>query len=239
MYNARGPSYPNPYFISEPVAGNYYPVNSMIAVDDGVHELVVLTDVSMGGASLRDGQVELMVHRRIQDDDARGVNEPLNETMCGCNDITADAGRPAEDTRNCECQGLTMRGRHWLLFDTVPNAHTTRRQLVEALNFPATLAFAVGDGPAQQAAKPSFSALARALPPNVKLVTLTSNYASFNGGAWLLRLSHMYSTQESTLLASPVTFSLADVFSKVVSCEVDSIFSPIFSAIFSAISSDD
>ena len=64
-------------------------VNSIIAVDDGSHQLAVVTDVSVGGSSLRDGEVELMVHRRVLVDDSRGVQEPLNETMCGCNDNNA------------------------------------------------------------------------------------------------------------------------------------------------------
>jgi alpha-mannosidase len=72
-YNRRGPSYPAGYKISEPVAGNYYPVNMMQALNDSQHELAVLTDVSQAGASLRSGQLEFMVHRRVQDDDARGV----------------------------------------------------------------------------------------------------------------------------------------------------------------------
>jgi hypothetical protein len=35
--------------------------------------------VSQGGASLVDGQIELMVQRAIMKDDSRGVGEPLNE----------------------------------------------------------------------------------------------------------------------------------------------------------------
>jgi hypothetical protein len=82
QYNARGPSYP-PLVVHEPVAGNYYPVNNMIALEDSSADLAltVLTDVSQGGSSLADGELELMVHRRVQDDDSRGVQEPLNETM--------------------------------------------------------------------------------------------------------------------------------------------------------------
>ena len=80
--NKRGPSYP-PYQIGEPVAGNYYPVNSLISLDDGETEMAVVTDVSMGGASMSDGSLELMVHRRLLHDDHRGVGEPLDESMCG------------------------------------------------------------------------------------------------------------------------------------------------------------
>merc|ERR1711977_497848 len=171
VYNKRGPTYPSVYNISEPVAGNYYPVNALISLDDGAMELAVLTDVSQGGASLKDGQIELMVHRRIQDDDSRGVQEPLNETMCGCNDIGAAPGNMGahghEGDGGCDCAGLTMRGRHWLVFDSIEKAHATRRVLQEELNFPATVSFSkAGIKPAQ------FSALQSELPPNVKLVTL-------------------------------------------------------------------
>ena len=79
--DGRGPSYP-PFTINEPVAENYYPVNAMIALDDGRDEMAVITDVAMGGSSMVDGSLELMVHRRLQADDHRGVQEPLNETMC-------------------------------------------------------------------------------------------------------------------------------------------------------------
>lgn len=97
--NARGPSYP-PYVIGEPVAGNYYPINSMISLDDGKTELVAVIDASMGGSSMADGSLELMVHRRCQQDDHRGVQEPLNETMCGCNDIGAQVTTHAIPHRN-------------------------------------------------------------------------------------------------------------------------------------------
>ena len=34
-----------------------------------------------GVASLRDGEIEFMVHRRLFHDDGRGVGEPLDETQ--------------------------------------------------------------------------------------------------------------------------------------------------------------
>jgi alpha-mannosidase len=214
QYNKRGPSYPTPYKISEPVAGNYYPVNAMMAIDDGANELVILTDVSQGGASLADGELEFMVHRRVLADDSRGVQEPLNETMCGCNDINAAPGSMGAHGHlgdgGCECAGLTMRGRHWVVFDTIAKAHEARRVLGEDLNFPATLAFA----PKAMAPLPASSALATAMPAGVKLVTLTSNYAAINEGQLLLRISHQYQAGEHPTLAQPITFSLAAVFAK-------------------------
>ena len=197
--DARGPSYP-PLVVNEPVAGNYYPVNSMISLDDGRHELAVVTDVTMGGASMADGELEIMPHRRCQKDDSRGVQEPLNETMCGCNDIGAAPGKMGAHGREadggCHCEGLTMRGSAYVVFDRVEQAHATRRQLVETLNFPPTLAFTK----ASAVPKPKFSAIADALPPNVKLMTISSNYADWNQGQAILRLSHLYQVDEHPVL---------------------------------------
>nr|CAB3489901.1 unnamed protein product [Digitaria exilis] len=50
--------------VHQPIAGNYYPVNLGIYVEDGSKELSVLVD------------------RRLLHDDGRGVAEALNETVC-------------------------------------------------------------------------------------------------------------------------------------------------------------
>ncbi|XP_006768284.1 PREDICTED: lysosomal alpha-mannosidase, partial [Myotis davidii] len=86
---------------TEPVAGNYYPVNTRIYITDGNMQLTVLTDRSQGGSSLSDGSIELMVHRRLLRDDDRGVGEPLLETSES---------------------GLWVRGRHLVLLDKARTA---------------------------------------------------------------------------------------------------------------------
>ncbi|KAL3118861.1 hypothetical protein niasHT_008208 [Heterodera trifolii] len=88
---------------TEPVAANYYPVNSRIYVQDDKTRMVILTDRSQGGASLADGQIELMLHRRAFWDDGFGVEEALDE--------------PGEDGN-----GLIIRGRHWLLLGDASSA---------------------------------------------------------------------------------------------------------------------
>ena len=49
--------------VSEPVAGNYYPVNSHIYVTgaQGKRLVALVTHRSQGGTSLHDGEIELMV----------------------------------------------------------------------------------------------------------------------------------------------------------------------------------
>jgi lysosomal alpha-mannosidase len=64
------------YTNEQPVSGNYYPITSKIVIRDeeaGL-ELAVLNDRAQGGSSIEDGQVELMVHRAI-DDGLFGLND--------------------------------------------------------------------------------------------------------------------------------------------------------------------
>lgn len=64
--------------LDEPIAGNYYPVTSKISLRSDQDELAVLTDRAQGGASLRDGEIELMVRRNYSFGDDSIVNVILN-----------------------------------------------------------------------------------------------------------------------------------------------------------------
>ena len=58
------------------------------------------------------------------------------------------------------------------------------------------------------------SAIAAQLPANVKLMTISSNYAKWNAGKLILRLSHLFSVGEHPTLSLPATVDLAAVFAK-------------------------
>merc|ERR1712173_101057 len=102
-------------------------------------------------------------------------------------------------------------GRHWLIFDKISNAHEQRRQEQEALAFPATLAFTSSTA---KVTTPSFSAIQAALPKNVRLMTVTNNYAEWNKGQFLVRLAHMYSIGEHPEYSKPATVKLTEIFGK-------------------------
>ncbi|XP_017042925.2 lysosomal alpha-mannosidase [Drosophila ficusphila] len=69
--------------MSEAVSGNYYPVTGQISLQDDEKRITLLNDRAQGGSSLKDGELELMLHRRLLNDDAFGVGEALNETQFG------------------------------------------------------------------------------------------------------------------------------------------------------------
>ncbi|CAH0757816.1 unnamed protein product [Diatraea saccharalis] len=71
--------------LEEPVAGNYYPVVGVAIVENAAKDgsLRIVPDRPEGGASLQEGQIEIMLHRRLLHDDAFGVGEALNETVNG------------------------------------------------------------------------------------------------------------------------------------------------------------
>ena len=63
------------YKVNEPTAGNYYPINSFIRLQDSAtnKSVTVINDRSQGGAVMRPGEIEVMIHRRLLADDGRGV----------------------------------------------------------------------------------------------------------------------------------------------------------------------
>ncbi|XP_040846183.1 lysosomal alpha-mannosidase-like [Ochotona curzoniae] len=177
------------------VAGNYYPVNTRIFIKDGQTQLTVLTDRSQGGSSLQDGSLELMVHRKLLQDDFRGVGEALLE----------------------QGSGLVVRGRHLVLLDAVDQAAAGHRLLAEKEVLAPQVFLAPGGGaPYFQGAprRTQFSGLLKELPPSVHLLTL----ARWGPDRLLLRLEHQFALGEDSgrNLSSPVTLNLQDLFSTVI-----------------------
>ena len=66
--------------VTQPVAGNYYPVGHGVIIKDDKMTLEALNDRNQGATSLQNGTLEFMIQRRMYRDDQRGVDEALNET---------------------------------------------------------------------------------------------------------------------------------------------------------------
>uniref|UniRef100_A0A9J8CH90 Alpha-mannosidase n=1 Tax=Cyprinus carpio carpio TaxID=630221 RepID=A0A9J8CH90_CYPCA len=173
---------------TEPVAGNYYPINSRAYIKDDKHQLTVVTDRSQGASSLYNGSLEIMLHRRLLYDDYRGVGEPLSE--------------PGDFS-----DGLVARGRLLLTFTPPDTAADVHRPLAQGMVLQPLLSFQ--DGTPSANTKLEFSGLQTDLPPAVHLLTLSQ----WDEDTVLIRLEHQYQAKESKTHSQPVTVNLQKLFS--------------------------
>merc|ERR1712071_148007 len=156
--------------------------------------LAMVTDRAQGGTSLHDGQLELMVHRRLLYDDHYGVSEPLNE--------------PGEDGR-----GLISRGVHYLVANPSMTSKpmSVIRPLAQHMFLPPWLIFNPTDLNFLDW-KSNFhtekSGLMGALPDNVHILTLEP----WKDGTHLLRLEHVFDIDEDAVLSQPATVNLDNLF---------------------------
>ncbi|KAL6143040.1 hypothetical protein ACLB2K_053739 [Fragaria x ananassa] len=165
--------------VNQPVAGNYYPINLGIYMQDDKKEFSVLVDRSLGGSSIVDGQIELMLHRRLLLDDSRGVAEALNETVC-----VSD-----------ECTGLRVLGKLYFRIDPLGDGAKWRRSFGQEIYSPLLLAFTEQDGDDwKNSHETTFSGIdsSYSLPDNVALITLQE----LDDGKVLIRLAHLYEVGE-------------------------------------------
>ena len=188
----------------EPVSQNYYPVNSRISLVDngGGGRLTILNDRSQAGGSINDGQVELLVHRRLLYDDAFGVGEALNEEQFGV--------------------GLVARGKHYLLVDTDEETANARHRLfANELFMSPHVTFYPGE--LQQSyvnrANELDVQLNTELPSNVNLLTLQPWYTNGEvAGAnrfFLIRLEHLFQTVEHSTLGTEVTIDVGGLLTSL------------------------
>ncbi|KAK9678088.1 hypothetical protein RND81_11G187100 [Saponaria officinalis] len=181
--------------VSQPIAGNYYPINLGIFIKDEKTELSVLVDRAVGASSIMDGQVELMLHRRLLHDDSRGVGEALNETVCSLD----------------ECKGLTVTGKYFVRLDRSGEGARWRRNFGQEIYSPLILAFAEQDKDDWiNSHVPVFSGITASysLPDNVAIITLEE----LDNGKILLRLAHLYEIGEDKDLSVMANVELKKLF---------------------------
>ncbi|EXB62836.1 Lysosomal alpha-mannosidase [Morus notabilis] len=181
--------------VNQPVAGNYYPLNLGIYIQDDKKEFSVLVDRPVGGSSIVDGQIELMLHRRLLLDDSRGVAEALNETVCIPND----------------CKGLIIQGKLYYRIDPRGEGAKWRRSFGQEIYSPLLFAFSEQEGDNWiNSHRPTFSWIdsSYSLPENVAIITLQE----LDGGKVLLRLAHLYEIGEDKDLSVLTNVELKKLF---------------------------
>ncbi|XP_023318565.1 lysosomal alpha-mannosidase isoform X1 [Trichogramma pretiosum] len=183
--------------LQEPISGNYYPVTSKISIEDKSNQLRLsaLTDRAQGGSSLEEGELQLMLHRRLLSDDAFGVGEALNESAYG--------------------QGLVARGQHFLLGGSMAELD---QLLLEEKEIATELALRpwIFVSPTEDSFEEwnknyrmKSNDLIGKLPKNVKILTLEP----WKEGEVLLRLEHLFEKDESPKYSVPASVDLKELFS--------------------------
>ncbi|EFJ24866.1 hypothetical protein SELMODRAFT_100184 [Selaginella moellendorffii] len=183
--------------VTQPVAGNYYPVNLGIYINDNQTDLSLLVDRASGASSINDGEVELMLHRRLMADDERGVSEALDEQVC---------------IGSQECEGLTASKS--LIFEHRLKFFCSRwrRLKGQRIYSPLQLFFStpVDDYFYGQNVPKQFSMVKSgyALPDNVALLTIQE----LEDKSILVRLAHLFEAGEDDTLSKPANVQLKQLF---------------------------
>ncbi|XP_022739910.1 alpha-mannosidase-like [Durio zibethinus] len=181
--------------VTQPVAGNYYPINLGIYTMDKKSEFSVLVDRATGGSSIKDGEVELMLHRRMLKDDSRGVGEALDESMCV----------------GSKCEGLTIRGNYYVSINQIGEGARWRRTTGQQVYSRLLLAFThekIETWTASHLTKATAMDPGYSLPLNVALITLQE----MDDGSVLLRLAHLYEVGEDATYSTLAKVELKKMF---------------------------
>ena len=194
--------------VFEPIAGNYYPANIGAFIKDDESMMAVLNDRSQGVTSLHEGELEFMIHRRLLEDDRRGVGEPLNET----DGITgADGMRIGE--------GLIITGSHYVFLgqpDTLPSiVRPFATRIFQPLHATFTPITSIDDYMTQHLL--TGTRLKVELPANVDLITLQRFGSAPDDDNILIRLAHQFGVDEGAEFNKSVKIDLMSIFVNTVS----------------------
>lgn len=195
----------------EPIAGNYYPVTAAIFIEDEEASMTILTDRSQGGSSLKDGSIELMVHRRTLYDDSRGVGEALNETSkIMPYPPFGDASRKGE--------GLIISGTYRIMIGSGNSGAELARSEMDNMFSPLYL-FAAKTTlkrrvPPEHRYLNTLSGFDEAFPKNLHLVTMKRVFVGTADATYLVRLGHRYGIGESSEYSAPIEFDLSKLFER-------------------------
>ena len=185
---------------TEPVSQNYYPLNGRISTKDSDAQMTLIVDRACGGTGYRNGQLEIMLHRRLTQDDQLGVNEALQEI---------ENGRP-----------LIASGRHWIMVDAPDEAAEHFRKIGQKVMFPVSTYFSdvesrdkwLENNLLTQTSYGKQGEDSFKLPNNVNLLTFERG---FTGCDLLVRLEHLFQGGESSSQSKTVDVDFQSLMLKL------------------------
>lgn len=159
-----------------------------------------------------DGDIELMIHRRLLVDDHWGVAEPLNETAFG--------------------EGLVARGKHYLLFDENDEEANRRQKLLanELYAQPLVTFSLPGDNNSTNhhskklgTQTQKFNNRSLDLPPNLNMLSLKhlTHKDTHNRRVFLIRLEHLFDIEEHSIYSKPAELDLKYFVRNLLGMEVE------------------
>ncbi|XP_057335979.1 lysosomal alpha-mannosidase-like [Microplitis mediator] len=186
--------------LEEPIAGNYYPVTTKIYLEDVEQKIrmSILNDRAQGGTSMIDGELEVMLHRRLLHDDGFGVGEALNETAFGYGLVAKGThsllANSLEDLATValaeKSEAIALALRPWYLFSPLVNVSFDQWNNYYSMQG---------------------SSLLNEIPKNLQILTLEP----WKDNTILLRLEHLFEKNEAGALSQSVTIDLADLFANL------------------------
>jgi lysosomal alpha-mannosidase len=156
--------------------------------DSNKNKFLIFLDRSQGGASIHDGSVEIMVHRRLLDSDpSSGMKEALNETAYG--------------------KGLVVHGKHLIIIETPNQSAIVHRTNAQQLYMQPVSTFALTDLSYANYStnyRQTWSALVDTLPSNLHLLTLDQ----LEPKQYLVRVEHYFELNEDATYSQPIQIDL-------------------------------
>ncbi|ETO05267.1 hypothetical protein RFI_32129, partial [Reticulomyxa filosa] len=182
--------------LDERLGANYYPTASQTYISDSGDDYRFATIVNQahGVASLRSGEMELMLHRRCLSDDGRGVGEVLNETT-------------------------HIEPRIFVTYDASEEVSYLSRRLHQIQHYGATKFYGLASSISSWTSKygVSWTAISsnysQGLPSNIHLQELRYAYNGLNYNQGLiLQLQHMFEVGENAQWSVDETINLSTIF---------------------------
>ena len=105
-----------------PLQANYYPIPSMSYIQDDTSRLTLISRTPLGGSSLKPGQLEIMMDRRLMQDDNRGLFQGVTDNKATLHEFvlllerkTKGCQDEAEDVAASYPSLLAVTARHGLI----------------------------------------------------------------------------------------------------------------------------